>query len=401
MYDVILKVAFRELRAAWTRSLLTMLGVVIGVASVVAMVSLGEGAKRDILQNIRDLGANLLIVRPGRQQKGHARHEVVRTLTTADAEIIRRRVPHVVAVAPTISRGGQLKHLNRNAFSTIVGVTPDFLHVRSYDIARGAFIAHRDLAGARRVVVLGQKVATDLFGGRDPIGEYVKVDGVNFEVIGVMVEKGDMGWFNADDQLFIPVTTFQKRVFGQSHVQEISVQVDGEEWMPQVSEEIARLLRRTHRIGVDKEDDFHVLSQVEIMRSMEQVTRTFTFLLGGIAALSHLVGGIGIMNIMLVTVTERTREIGLRKALGARKRDIMKQFLTEATVLSGIGGIIGVGLGALAAWGISDLSQWGTYVSPASVVLAYSVALGVGIFFGWYPALKAARLNPVDALRRE
>lgn len=337
MFDVILKVAFRELRAAWTRSLLTMLGVVIGVASVVAMVSLGEGAKRDILQNIRDLGANLLIVRPGRQQKGHRRAEVVRTLTLVDAEKIRRLVPHVTAVAPTISGAGQVKYLNRNGYTTVVGVTPSFLSVRSYDVARGTFIAHRDVAGARRVVALGRKVADDLFGRRDPLGEYVKIDGINFDVIGVMGEKGDMGWFNADDQIFIPITTYQKRLFGQSHVQDISVQVDGEERMPQVAEEIAHLLRRTHRIGPDDDDDFHVLSQMEIMRSMEKVTRTFTYLLGGIAALSLLVGGIGIMNIMLVTVTERTREIGLRKALGARKVDIMKQFLTEAAVLSGVG----------------------------------------------------------------
>lgn len=401
MFWIILRVALRELRGALTRSLLTMLGVVIGVAAVVAMVALGEGAKREVAQNIRNLGTNLLIVRPGLMRTGHVRRAPAQTLTLDDAELIRRKVPGVISVAPSVTQSAQVKHLNKNTNTSIVGVTPDYLSARNFSVAGGRFFTFRDVAGARRVAAVGKKVADDLFGYRDPVGKRMKINGVSFFVAAVMAEKGQMGWWDADDQILIPITTFQKRLFGKNHVNDISVEVEDEGEMEFISDRITTILRRSHRIRPGAEADFHVRSQTEILESMEEMTRTFTYLLGGIAAISLVVGGIGIMNIMLVTVTERTREIGLRKALGARRKDILKQFLVESTVLSSLGGFIGIGLGVLAARAIRGFSEWGTYVSPGSAMIAYTVALCVGVFFGLYPAWKAARLNPVDALRRE
>ncbi len=400
MFGIILRVALREIKSAWTRSLLTMLGVVIGVAAVVSMVSMGEGAKRDIISNINKLGANLLIVRPGLLQQRHVRNVSAQTLTVDDAELIRKEIPHVVAVSPVSLRTAQVKYLNKNASTTLSGVSPGYLEVRSFSVDRGRFFSGREMASARRVAAIGYDVAKELFGSRRAVGEYIRIKGVNFLVMAVMAKKGDMGWFNADDQVLIPLTTYQKRLFGISYVRDISIKVDSKERMDEVKAGIEKLLRKSHRLPPDKENDFHVRSQTDIIESMEQITRTFTFLLGGVAAISLLVGGIGIMNIMLVTVTERTREIGLRKALGAKKRDILWQFVVEALVLSGLGGIIGLLMGYGGAYGIEALTEWSAHVSANSAVLAYSVALGTGLFFGWYPALKAARLNPAEALRR-
>lgn len=401
MFRIILQVAFRELRGSWSRSLLTMLGVIIGVAAVVAMVALGQGAKHDMAKNIQNLGANLLIIRPGLLQKGHVRKAPAQTLTLKDASLIRKKVGRILSVAPTISQAAQVKYYNKNTRTNIIGVTPDYLSARRFAVGKGRFFTLRDVAGARRVTALGKTVAEDLFGLRPAIGKYVKINGVNFLVTAIMAEKGHAGWWDADDQILIPITTYQKRLFGGSFVKNIFVEARSQEQMEAVSAQITTLLRKTHRIRKDEASDFHVRSQVDILKSMESMTRTFTYLLGGIAAISLVVGGIGIMNIMLVTVTERTREIGLRKALGAKKRDILKQFLVESIIISGAGGFIGVGLGALVAHAISGFSDWETYISTSSVLIAYTTALCVGIFFGWYPAFKAARLNPVDALRHE
>ncbi len=401
MFYVILRVALRELRGAMLRSLLTMLGVVIGVAAVVAMVALGEGAKISLSKNIRNLGTNLLIVRPGIMQEGHVRHVTAQTLTRDDARLIEKKIPEVIAVAPSNSRQAQVKRLNKNTSTNIVGTTPAHLSVRSLNVKSGRFFTHRDVIGARRVAALGLSVAETLFGSREAVGEYIKINGINFRVTAVMAEKGQSGWRDADDQILIPISTFQKRLFGGTHVSFIWVEVKSEELMATASEEITSLLRRSHGIKRGEEPDFHVRSQIDILKSMEEMTRTFRYLLAGIAAISLLVGGIGIMNIMLVTVTERTREIGLRKALGAKRNDILKQFLLESATLSGLGGILGILLGSGIAYVIGNISEWGTHISPESVLIAYSVALVVGIFFGWYPAFKAARMNPVDALRRE
>ena len=401
MFKIILQVALRELSGALTRSLLTMLGVIIGVAAVVAMVALGQGAKHSIGKNIENLGANLLIVRPGLMGKRHVRTATAQTLTLDDAKLIRKQVDGVLSVAPTAVGSGQVKRYNLNTRTNIIGVTADYPRTRKTRMDRGVFFTMRDVAGARRVAAMGRVVSDKLFGARNPVGEYIKINGVNFKVVAIMEEKGQAGWWDADDQILIPITTHQKRLFGGSSVGNIFVEAESQKAMENVKAAMVSLLRRTHKIRKGEEDDFHVRSQVEMIKSMEEMTRTFTFLLGGIAAISLVVGGIGIMNIMLVTVTERTREIGLKKALGARRADILWQFLVESTILAGIGGLIGVGLGATVAHVIGRFSEWGTHVSLGSVVIAYSTALVVGAFFGWWPAYKASRLNPVDALRGE
>lgn len=401
MFRIIFKVAIREMRGSLMRSLLTMLGVIIGVASVVAMVALGEGAKRDVVKKMQNLGTNLLIVRPGLMESRHVRREPAQTLTLTDAEIIKRRTPHALSVAPSTSQTAQAKRFGKNTSTTVLGVTPDYLTVRGFSVKDGKFFTNADIAGSRRVAALGKDVAEKLFDKASPVGRTIKINGVNFVVLALLEEKGEMGWWNADDQIMIPVTTFQKRLFGSKHVREISIEVESEGVMDEAKDTVTSILRKSHRIAKGADDDFNVRTQVEIIKSTEEIIKTFTLLLGGIAAISLAVGGIGIMNIMLVTVTERTREIGLRKALGARKKDILKQFLIESTTLSGAGGLIGLGLGFCVAWIIGEVSEWVTYVSLQTVAVSYSVALFVGVFFGWYPAWKAARLNPVDALRRE
>lgn len=401
MFKIILQVAFRELRGSLTRSLLTMLGVIIGVAAVVAMVALGEGAKRNVEKNIRNLGANLLFVQPGLLRKGHVKKAPAQTLTLDDANLIRKNVPGILSLAPSATREAQVKYFNKNTRTQIIGTTPDWLQTRQFNVALGEFFTHRDVYGASRVVALGTAVAETLFGPKNPVGKFVKINGKNFLVVALMAEKGQAGWWDADDQALIPITTFQKRLFGVTHVQNISVEARSREDIDQVSEDITSLLRKSHKIKKGEEADFHVRSQLDILRSMESMTQTFKYLLGGIAAISLVVGGIGIMNIMLVTVTERTREVGLRKALGAKRRDVLKQFLVESTILSGVGGLLGIGLGAAVADVMGRFTEWGTHVTGNSVIIAYSTALAVGVFFGWWPAWKASRMNPVDALRHE
>ncbi|MBI5815098.1 MAG: ABC transporter permease [Nitrospinae bacterium] len=401
MIWIIMRVAFRELKGALTRSLLTMLGVVIGVAAVVAMVSMGEGAKQSVIRNIQNLGTNLLIIRPGLLEQRHVRRAPAETLLMDDAALIKRYVPHAVAIAPSSSKQAQVKFGSQNTSTSIIGVSPEYLFVRSFSVEEGRFFNTADISGARRVVALGTEVVKKLFAGKDPLGRYVKINNINFLVVAVLAEKGEVGWWNADDQALVPITSFQQRLFGGKHLQEISIALDSEDALDYGKEMVINILRKSHKIRKGAEDDFHVRTQLEILKSMEEITRTMTLLLGGIAAISLLVGGIGIMNIMLVTVTERTKEIGLRKALGARRMDIMKQFLVESAVLSSVGGVIGILLGAVAAFAIASFTEWKTFVSPKSVITAYSVALFVGVFFGWYPAWKAAKLNPVDALRRE
>lgn len=393
------RTAFRALIGNRLRTALTMLGIVIGVAAVVAMLALGEGASANVESHIRSLGSNLLTVRPGLQKRGPVRSRTD-TLTLHDAEALRG-LPNVSAVAPEGMTSSQVKYLAMNMSCTIIGTTPEYISVRSFEMAKGVPFTKRDLVSRRRVAVIGSSVASTLFRQMDPIGERIQIQGLSHRVVGVLKEKGDMGWFKPDEQVLIPITTYQSILIGTEYVSSISIQVANEAAMETVQRDIERILRGRHRLAVDSEDDFNVQSQTEMLETMSEVTNTFTALLGGVAAVSLLVGGIGIMNIMLVSVRERTREIGVRMAVGARRKDILLQFLIEAIVVSLLGGILGILFGYLIAMLISRFAQWDTIVPLYAIFLAVFTSIGIGILFGVWPARQAAKLDPVEALRFE
>jgi macrolide transport system ATP-binding/permease protein len=385
------------------RSFLTMLGIIVGVAAVIAMIAIGQGAGAQIKERISQLGANLLMVRPGAFRHGPARSAggSRTTLVYEDALAIAQECSSVERVDAEYSRNAQVVYGNQNTNTSIDGVTPNYPQVRNFPVERGSFITDEDSRLMRRVAVLGKTVVEDLFGDQDPIGEYIKIQRASFQVVGVMSEKGGTGWRDEDDIIFVPLKTAQKRLFGVDYVSTINVETKNEQVMDQASEEITALLRERHKIAQGDEDDFNIMSQAEILSTVEETSDTFTMLLAGIAAVSLIVGGIGIMNIMFVSVTERTREIGIRKAIGAQRRDILSQFLIEAIIVSLSGGMIGIVLGISASQLIGRFAGWTTVITPVSVVLSFSFALVVGLFFGFYPARKGALLNPIDALRYE
>jgi putative ABC transport system permease protein len=323
------------------------------------------------------------------------------SLTSEDAKAIIEECPSVVRVDPSYSSFSQVVYGNKNTNTTILGTTSEFPRVRNFPVKEGAFFTDRDNRLTSRKAVLGRTVVSELFDGEDPIGEYIKIRRVNFEIVGIMSEKGSSGWRDEDDVIIVPLRTAQKRLFGVDHVSMINVEAKSKDVMDRATTEITELLRERHRIRGEAPDDFNTRSQAEIMSMVQETSKTFTMLLAGIAAVSLLVGGIGIMNIMLVSVTERTREVGIRKAIGGQRRDILSQFLIEAVVLSMSGGLVGVGVGVLIARLTSKLAGWPTVLSPMSILLSFSFALIVGLFFGFYPARKAALLNPIDALRWE
>ncbi|MCK4225122.1 MAG: ABC transporter permease [candidate division Zixibacteria bacterium] len=385
------------------RSFLTMLGIIVGVSAVIAMIAIGQGAGAQITERISQLGANLLMVRPGAFHRGPARSASgSRTsLNYTDAQAIAEGCPSVAKVDASYSRNAQVVYGNKNTNTSINGVTPNYPEVRNFPVKQGSFVTEEDNRLMRRVAVLGKTVVEDLFGQEDPIGQYVKIKRSSYQVIGVMSEKGGSGWRDEDDIIFVPLRTAQKRLFGVDYVSMINVEAKNEEVMDKASTEITSLLRERHKIRAGDEDDFNIMSQAEILSTMQETSNTFTMLLAGIAVVSLIVGGIGIMNIMFVSVTERTREIGIRKAIGAQRRDILSQFLIEAIIVSLSGGIIGVLLGILASKFMSQFAGWQTVITPISVGLSFSFALAVGLFFGFYPARKASLLNPIDALRYE
>jgi macrolide transport system ATP-binding/permease protein len=405
-----MQVALRSLGANKTRSVLTMLGIVIGVAAVIAMLSIGRGAQNAITDQIQSIGTNLLFVSPGAVQQGGVRQEAgsAQTLTYDDAEAIAQ-LPSVAAVAPEVSTFGQVVYLGQNTRTRIYGITPDYETVRNVSVEDGEFISSAHLTGRSSVAVLGNTTAVDLFGDAySAVGQSIRVSGQPFRVIGVLESKGGSGMGSMDDAVFVPLTTAQTRLFATRRlgtaysVSSISVQVVSENQIDQAVQEIGELLRERHRVV---EDDFTVMSQQDILETATQITGVLTAFLGGVAAISLLVGGIGIMNIMLVSVTERTREIGLRKAVGARRRDVLAQFLTEAALLSVMGGVVGIMLGWLLAQLVGRVLSGTTTITPYvgldAVLLATLFSAAVGVFFGWYPAWRAARLNPIDALRYE
>ncbi len=385
------------------RSFLTMLGIIVGVAAVIAMIGIGKGAGAQITERISQLGANLLMVRPGASQHGPARSASgSRTsLTYTDAQAIAQECLSVAKVDAEYSRNAQVVFGNKNTNTSINGVTPNYPGVRNFVVKYGSFLTEEDNRLMRRVAVLGKTVVENLFGEEDPIGQYIKIRRSSFQVIGVMSEKGGSGWRDEDDIVFVPLKTAQKRLFGVDYVSAINVEAKNEKVMDKASTEIASVLRERHKIREGQEDDFNIMSQAEILSTVQETSNTFTMLLAGIAVVSLIVGGIGIMNIMFVSVSERTREIGIRKAIGAQRRDILSQFLIEAVIVSLCGGMIGIASGILASQLISRFAGWPTVITPESVALSFGFAFAVGLFFGFYPARKGALLNPIDALRYE
>ena len=407
---------FEPMITAWTgvithklRSFLTILGIVIGVAAVIALMSVGKGATADILANIETIGADLITISPGaRVGFGGVRSAggSSNTLTMEDAEAISEQVPYISAIAPSYSTQLQLVVGSENTNSSVTGTTPEYLEVNNLEIASGAFFSADDYQRVNKVVVIGPNIAETLFGSANPIGQQIRMGSIIVRVIGVL-ESNDSFMSSSDDSTLIPLTAIQQAVAqprtaqGERIVSSIALTVSDEEQAGYVVEEITSLLRTNHRLGSNVEDDFNIRSMQEIAETISQATGTMTLLLGAIAAISLLVGGIGVMNIMLVSVLERTREIGIRKALGARERDIWIQFLLEAAFLTFTGGIIGVILGWAVAYFVSYMEIMTTIVTVDIVVLAVSVSVGIGLFFGFYPAWNASRLNPIEALRSE
>ncbi|MBK03233.1 MAG: multidrug ABC transporter substrate-binding protein [Deltaproteobacteria bacterium] len=398
---MLIKIAFQSLRANKMRSLLTMLGIIIGVAAVIAMVSVGDGAKAQVSKRIHSLGSNLLIVRPGTRRSRFVRSGSVTTLSDKDADAIKRMIPDIRYISPEVSKSMQLKYFNRNASTNVLGATSTYPAVNNFQLDQGRFFDINDVHANRKVVVLGATVVKALFPGQNPLGEDVKIGGINFQVIGTLKAKGQSGYRDPDDQVVIPLHIAQRRLFGIRYLRSITIQVAAASKMDAVQWDVTRLLRKRHRIQPGAQPDFNIRNQKEILETMSAVTGTFTMLLASIAAISMLVGGIGIMNIMLVSVTERTREIGVRKAVGATYKDILLQFLVESVVLSVLGGLIGVILGMSASWLISKMGSWQTVLSLQAIGLSFLFAILVGVFFGIYPARRAAMLNPIEALRYE
>jgi ABC-type antimicrobial peptide transport system permease subunit len=399
-----ISVALEGLAANKMRAALTMLGIIIGVSAVITMLALAGGASNRMMQNIKQMGTNVLIIRSGQSRSGAVRGGFgsMDTLTLEDVDAIAEKCPSVVNTAPEVQSNAQVEFRNKNTNTTILGTTPGYLSIRNYSVKTGRFFRLRDVKSMRKVAVIGPTTAKDLFGKMSPVGKSISIRGIQFEILGVLATKGTAGSFgDPDDQIMIPVTTAMRRLFGQQYVRTISVQARTMDQMDKATSEITKVLRKRHKIAEGSDDDFNVRNQAEIMEMANEASKVFTLLLAGIASVSLLVGGIGVMNIMLVSVTERTREIGIRKALGARRRDIQLQFLVEALVLSMTGGIVGILIGMLASLGISKISTLNATVSLGSVLLSFGFAALVGVFFGYYPARAASLLDPIESLRYE
>jgi len=401
------KISFRALRVNKMRSALTMLGIIIGVGAVIAMVAVGTGASQQIAAQISSMGSNLLIILPGATTSGGARMGAGTqpTLSMADAEAIQKECPAVSDVAPIQNGVAQVVYGHMNWSTGIVGTTPGIMNVREWELTAGRAFTQQDVKSATKVALLGQTVADNLFGEQNPVGQSIRIKNVPFTVIGVLARKGQSAQGqDQDDTIIIPVTTAQKKLFGAQFpgmVRVIMVKAKSADDLAAAERQINELLKQRHHIGPKQDNDFTVRNLTQIMQAAEQSTKVMTLLLGAIASVSLLVGGIGIMNIMLVSVTERTREIGIRMAIGAKTWDIRLQFIIEALTLSLIGGIIGIIVGVSPSMILSNLSGWATVVSPVSIFLAFGFSGFIGIFFGFYPAYKASLLNPIDALRYE
>ena len=406
-FPMTLRIALKALGRNKMRSGLTMLGIIIGVGAVIAMIAIGSGAKARIQEQIASMGSNLLIVLSGSATSGGIRFGSgsVPTLTVEDSKAIASELSAVKYAAPVLQGVTQIVFGNQNWATITFASTPEVLLIRDWPVVKGRSIIQSDVEGAAKVCLLGQTVVDNLFGDIDPVGQVVRLKQFPFTVVGVLSIKGQTTWGqDQDDVVYVPLTTGQRLLFGQQFpgmVRSISVQATGPDTMNVAEDQITGLLRQRHRIRANQDNDFSVRNLTEAMSAAEESAKVMSILLGAIASISLLVGGIGIMNIMLVSVTERTREIGIRMAVGARGRDILWQFLVEALVLSLIGGIIGIILGVGASKIISQMFKWPTLISLQALLLSFSFAGGVGIFFGFYPARKAAQLDPIEALRYE
>jgi putative ABC transport system permease protein len=397
---------YSALSANKARSGLTMLGIIIGIASVIAMTAIGQGAQNSVSASIQSIGANLVMVMPGATRsfggpsggRGGAQ-----TLTVDDASAIASEVSNVSGVVREVTAREQVVGTGTNTNTSLTGTEPSYLAVRNVAIDEGNFITDQNVASGDKVAVLGPTTRDDLFGvgATGVVGQTIRISGAEYTVIGITVSKGGSGFSNADDMIFVPYTTAQRYLTGNKYLSEIDVQATSSDASTQVQNDITSLLLSRHNISDPTKADFNVLNEASIIATASSVTGTFTTLLAAVAGISLVVGGIGIMNMMLTTVTERTREIGLRKAIGAKKSDINKQFLVEAILLTFIGGVIGVILGWLIAFGVTQLGILQASVSVSSIILAFCVSAGIGIIFGYYPARRAAQLSPIDALRYE
>jgi len=402
LFWMIVKVAFKSLMANKLRSMLAMLGIIIGVAAVIAMLAIGTGAKQQVLSRISAMGTNLLIVRPSPRGTAGVMSGTQLNLTDDDAKAITAKVDHIDSVAPVVGRNFQIKYMHENTNTQVLGATPTYLPIRDFEIDTGRMFTDFDVDHWNRVAVLGPVTATNLFGFSDPVGQTIKINGINFLVLGVLKSKGDQGWFNPDDQVIVPYTVDMHILMGVDFLREIDVQCAQGTDLDAAQDDLFALMRVRHKVQPGIPDDVMIQNQAQFVEAFSASAQIFTILLGSVGGISLMVGGIGIMNIMLVTVTERTREIGIRKAIGARNFDILSQFLIEAVLMSAVGGLTGMALGVGSAWLIGKMfDSFPTIVQPFSIVLALVFSAAVGIFFGFYPATRAAKLDPIEALRYE
>lgn len=399
------KIALRALANNKMRGILTMLGIIIGVASVITMLAIGQGSKRSIQAEISEMGSNMIMIQPGGDIRGGVRQEAssMETLKLEDYQNIVDETRYVAAVSPSVNSSGQVIYGANNAPTTIYGISPDYMEIRRYQVEDGEMFSDQDIAVAAKVCVVGKTVVDNLFpGGENPVGKVIRFQKLPFKIVGVLESKGynSMG-MDQDDLILAPYTTIQKKVLAITHLQGITCSALKEEYTEQAIGEISEILRRNHKLKTDEDDDFTIRSQQELSSMLTSTTDMMTVLLAAVAGISLLVGGIGIMNIMYVSVTERTREIGLRMSIGAKGIDILSQFLIESILISVTGGLVGVIFGVGSAIIVNQVAHFPIFIQPWSVLLSFVVCTATGIFFGWYPAKKAAQLDPIEAIRYE
>ena len=399
------KIALRALANNKMRGFLTMLGIIIGVASVITMLAIGQGSKKSIQAEISEMGSNMIMIQPGGDIRGGVRQEAssMETLKLEDYQNIVDETRYVAAVSPSVNSSGQVIYGANNAPTTIYGISPDYMEIRRYKVEDGEMFSDQDIAVAAKVCVVGKTVVDNLFpGGENPVGKVIRFQKLPFKIVGVLESKGynSMG-MDQDDLILAPYTTIQKKVLAITHLQGITCSALKEEYTEQAIDEISEILHRNHKLKADEDDDFTIRSQQELSSMLTSTTDMMTVLLAAVAGISLLVGGIGIMNIMYVSVTERTREIGLRMSIGAKGIDILSQFLIESILISVTGGLIGVIFGVGSAIIVNQVAHFPIFIQPWSMLLSFVVCTATGIFFGWYPAKKAAQLDPIEAIRYE